>query len=100
MLTRPFRAQIFREWPERGENGMDMLTSSLFVARGRTVWAHGKANGPGSLVSIEASEAERLSELGFLQSTPPVLTLIQVNPAGIGLQTPRQAQGPDFSRRV
>jgi hypothetical protein len=77
-----------------------MSTSSLFVARGRTVWADGKGNGPGALVSLETWEAERLLELGFLQTTPPVLPVSQVNPAGIGLQTPQQAQGPDFSRRV
>jgi hypothetical protein len=75
---------------------------TMYVARGRTVqvgtWDKPEGRGPGELVTLDAAEAERLEQLGFLQSTPPVNLPLPTgnNPANIGLQGGQRVQGPNY----
>jgi hypothetical protein len=78
-----------------------MSTTALFVARGRTVVAGDKVmHGPGDLVTLPADEARRLTAMGFVAATPPVLldAAPSLNPAGIGQRDAGQVQGPTYNR--
>jgi hypothetical protein len=56
----------------------------------------GTPNGPGAVVTLPADEAARLSALGFLADTPPILApTAGTNPAGIGLRN-ADVQGPTY----
>jgi hypothetical protein len=76
---------------------------TVFVSRGRSVCTgHGPSldrHEAGSEVRLSPDEAERLRALGFVQDTPPVLTLATApNPAHIGPAGPVNVQGPVYRR--
>lgn len=71
---------------------------TYFVSRGRTIVVDGAEHGFGEQVTLLADEAERLTRLGFVQNTPPVLMPPPANnPSGIGLRN-SFVQGPTFTQ--
>ena len=74
-------------------------TITAYVSRGRTVMLDGGPHGPGEQVTMDIIDVRRLTKLGFVQPTPPVLEAPKPhNPTGIGLQTMANVQGPTFTR--
>jgi hypothetical protein len=79
---------------------------AVFVSNGRTVQTDGERgapavnNGPGTMIKLEAVEADRLLRLGFVQMTPPtVRPPAPANPAGIGRRDAGDVQGPVYDPR-
>jgi hypothetical protein len=74
-------------------------TKTLYVAAGRTVTAGTppREHGPGELVAVPQSEADRLVSLGFVQADPPRIAPPSApNPSSIGLQDVAGFQGPRY----
>ena len=75
---------------------------AMFVTGGHTVLADDGPHGPGDLVTLDATEAARLAELGFLSETSaaPLAAGVAPNPTGIGPQGGGTIQGPRYERPV
>ncbi len=75
------------------------MEQQLYVARGRTVIIGSVSYGPGESAPIAPDDVERLTKLGFVQDTAPVLTAShELNPAGVGMQGAR-IQGAAYNAR-